>query len=68
MSISKFLQNTEEITEEDDGVKVTSQTNAIEEVGVEEPIVFIVVVDMHESRGECNDVVEGEVEYILQNQ
>lgn len=39
MFMSRFIQNTEEIREEDDGVEVTSQTVATEEVGMEEQIV-----------------------------
>lgn len=39
MFMSRFIQNTKEIREEDDGVEVTSQTVATEEVGMEEQIV-----------------------------
>lgn len=59
--VSKFLQNIEEIGEEDDDFEVISQTIVTQEVVVEKPMVSVAAVDIHESRGEGTETVEGEV-------
>lgn len=62
MFVSQFLQNTEEIGEDDDGVEVTSQTFMTNEVSVEEQMGSGSIADMHNPKEDEYKAIEGDIQ------
>lgn len=65
MYVSRFVQNTEEIGENDDGVEVTSQNVATEEVRLEEQVSSSAIVEPHAPEEDVNHVAEGDAQILL---
>lgn len=61
VSAYQFLQNIEEIVEDDEGVEVASQTAVLEKVRLEEQTGSGAIVELHASERDEKHAVEGDV-------